>query len=121
MAPHERVMVEASDTREKRSGVIIRAAIVIGDAAVERRVRNLSRFGACVDSMGDLVEGTTVRVSMGSLHDLRATVMWARPHLAGLHFDQPVDLEEARRPRTLTSGPQAGWMADMNNPYRRGG
>lgn len=109
------------DTRDKRSGVIIRAAIDINETLVERRVRNLSQFGACVDNMGDLQAGATVRVSMGSLESIAAEVVWAKPQLAGLRFDRPVDLEEARKPRrAVETAPRAGWMAHISHAYRRG-
>lgn len=110
----------SSDTRDKRSGVIIRAAIDIDEKHVERRVRNLSRFGACVDNPGDLAAGKTVRISMGQVENITAEVMWANAQLAGLRFDRAVDLEEARKPRRVTAAaPRAGWIADMSNAYSR--
>jgi hypothetical protein len=112
----------SSDTREKRSGVIIRAAIARDGASVERRVRNLSPRGACVDNVQDLAAGDVVTVAMGSLHGLIADVMWAKPQLAGLRFRSTVDLDAARKPRAAVSATaRAGWMADMGNAYRRDG
>lgn len=104
--------------REKRSGVIIRAVIDFGDWKVEKRVRNLSEHGACVDNGGELTEAQRVHVSMGRLDDLTATVMWTRDNLAGLRFDQPVDLTAARAPRGAGTV-QAGWMKDMYHAYRQ--
>ena len=109
---------EASGTRDKRSGVIIRATIAIDGTTVERRVRNLSRRGACIDHDGELTAGQSIGVSMGILNDLKATVMWVRPTLAGLRFDDTIDLDAARRPRAITAGVQTGWMTDIRHAYR---
>jgi hypothetical protein len=112
----------STDQRDKRNGVIIHAAVTVDGRTTERRVRNLSLQGACIDHSGDLAEGTTLRLSMGTLADLRATVMWTRPQLAGLQFDRPIDLDAARRPRAAAgASAKAGWMAEMNHAYRRQG
>lgn len=104
--------------REKRSGVILRAAIDIGGVTVERRVRNLSDRGACVDNDGDLVAGTTVIVTMGRLDRLVADVVWAKPNLAGLRFHRQVDLEAARKPRG-SGAARTGWVGEMAHAYRK--
>ncbi|USU06484.1 PilZ domain-containing protein [Sphingomonadaceae bacterium OTU29LAMAA1] len=106
--------------REKRSSVIVRA-IVHGTngTQAERRVRNLSRSGACIEHDGDLTNGTTVLLQMGALTDLPAVVVWVTERLAGLRFADAVDLEEARKPRGMGVKPKAGWMTDMNDAYRR--
>ena len=87
--------------REKRNSVIVRALVEApGGAAVERRVRNLSRSGACVEHAGELRDGITDR-------------------LAGLRFADTIDLEEARKPRGVGVRPRAGWIAEINDAYRR--
>lgn len=106
-------------TRDKRSGVILRAAIDLDGLVVERRVRNLSEHGACVDNADDLVAGTTVTVTMGRLERLVADVVWAKPALAGLRFRRAVDLEAARKPRGSAATAAAGWMTDMGHAYRK--
>ncbi len=106
--------------REKRSGVIIRAIIDFGDRSAERRVRNLSEHGACIDNAGDLKEGQRLRVAMGRLDDLAAVVMWTTDKLAGLRFDDGIDLAEARAPRGAGTV-QTGWMKDMYHAYRKKG
>lgn len=103
--------------REKRSGVIIRAAIDLGSRRVERRVRNLSLSGACIDQEGELTAGQHIRLSMGRLDDLTAEVMWVKDRLAGLKFDRPIDLEAARASRGAGLA-KAGWMTDINHAYR---
>ena len=112
-----------SPNRETRSSVIIRALVEAEGLHAERRVRNLSRSGACVDNSGDIRAGTTVHVTMGSIQRLAAEVMWAKPNLAGLRFHRPVNLEEARKSRSTatTATPRTGWAAELDNPYRRGG
>ena len=114
-------MSDIPDTvREKRNSVIVRAAVsVAGGAPVERRVRNLSPSGACVEHDGELRDGATVQLHMGSLSDLSAEVMWVTDRLAGLRFAEPIDLDEARRPRGIGVKPKAGWIADINDAYRR--
>ncbi|MFS0772601.1 PilZ domain-containing protein [Sphingomonas sp. 1P08PE] len=107
-----------SNDRPKRSGVIIRADVLAADRRVERRVRNLSVTGACLDHGGELVVGQRVQVSMGRLQDMTAEVMWATDKLAGIRFDDQIDLDAARAPRGAGRA-QAGWMTDINHAYRR--
>ncbi len=104
--------------RDKRSSVIIRASVIVAGMRLERRVRNLSLHGACIDNQNDLTVGATVYVSMGALDDLAAEVMWASPRLAGLRFTLPIDLEAARRPRGTGTVASAGWMRDVDSAYR---
>ena len=106
--------------REKRNSVIVRAIIgAPGSPAAESRVRNLSRSGACLEHGGELKDGMTVDIQMGALHDLKGEVMWTTEKLAGVRFAENIDLEEARRPRGTGAIPKAGWIADINDAYRR--
>ncbi|NIJ28446.1 hypothetical protein FHT00_000374 [Sphingomonas insulae] len=106
--------------REKRNSVIVRAAVSFpGATPVERRVRNLSPSGACVEHDGELQVGAIVHLQMGSLSDLSAQVMWVTGRLAGLRFAAPIDLDEARKPRGVGVRPKAGWIAEINDAYRR--
>lgn len=110
----------ADPIREKRSSVIVRAVVMTADGrSRERRVRNLSPHGACIEHNGDLEAGMTVMLHMGSMPDLVATVRWVSERLAGLRFSELIDLDEARKPRGVGVTPRAGWIADLNNPYRR--
>lgn len=109
-----------SGEREKRSSVIIRALITkVDGTTVDSRVRNLSTTGACIDNDGGLDTDDVVRVEMGAIDDLKASIVWTRERLAGIRFDRPVNLDAARRSRTAKATPQAGWIAGMNNAYRR--
>jgi hypothetical protein len=106
--------------REKRNSVIVRAIVTTHDGrSSERRVRNLSQQGACIEHEGELVAGMPVLLHMGSMHDLVGTVRWVGERLAGLRFAQDIDLDEARKPRGVGVKPRAGWMADINDAYRR--
>src|SRR3954470_21934947 len=62
--------------RENRSSVIIRAVVRTASGnEVERRIRNLSVAGACVEHIGDLAPGDNISLEMGSLKHLRAEVI----------------------------------------------
>jgi len=107
-------------TREKRNSVIVRAAVSLpGCASIERRVRNLSRSGACVEQDGALRPGMTVLLHMGTLNALAAEVVWVTERLAGIRFAEQIDLDEARKPRGIGLQAKAGWMVDMSHAYRR--
>jgi len=114
---------QAETLRDKRSSVILKALVRTGSnpEGVERRVRNLSPGGACVDHSGELSLGESVVLLMGEVTDLRAQVAWVTDRLAGLRFGRQVDLEAARRSRTAGPALKTGWMADMNHAYRRQG
>lgn len=112
-------MSDASNPeRAKRSGVIIRADVLADGKRAERRVRNLSLTGACLDHDGELTKGQRLKVAMGRLQDLDAEVMWAKDKLAGVRFDDEIDLDAARAPRGAGKA-QAGWMTDINHAYRK--
>jgi hypothetical protein len=86
--------------RQKRTRVIIRAIVHTATGnQVERRVRNLSDTGACIDHSGDLAAGDQLFLDMGTRTALPARVVWARESLAGITFSEPVDLAAARQPR----------------------
>lgn len=109
---------DPASTREKRSSVIVRAEIDIDGARSERRVRNLSLTGACIENRGDLSVGMTIQVAMGVLDPLLADVVWATEALVGLKFHGTVDLAAARTPRSALNVPRGGWIADIGDAYR---
>ena len=105
--------------RETRSSVIIRAVVHLpGDKQVERRIRNLSATGGCMDVAADLAPGDQISLDMGALTGLDAKVMWVSAGVAGISFAAPVDLSAARKPRGATVAVAAGWLADIKDPYR---
>ena len=105
--------------REKRSSVIIRAVVhpTIGKE-VERRVRNLSAAGACLDQNGELVPGEELSLDVGILTNVGAKVIWSTERLAGISFQHPVDLEAARKPRGSAVVVASGWLAGLKDAYR---
>jgi len=109
-------------TREPRSSVIIRAVVhAYGIVATERRVRNLSAHGACIDHAGDLKSGQAISLAIGSYDALSAQVIWAREKVAGVRFRKSIDLDRARQPRknVVPEIIKTGWLANMPNPYKR--
>lgn len=114
---------EADRPRAKRSSVILKALVrsANGEAGVERRVRNLSVSGACIDHAGELAPGDALLLLMGELTDIAARVAWTSERLAGIRFEHQVDVDAARRHRAAAPVLKSGWMADMNHAYRRHG
>lgn len=107
-------------SREKRNSVIVRALVETPDGRErERRVRNLSDRGACIEHDGELQAGMTLVLRMGAISDLYATVRWVSGRLAGLRFSETVNLDEARKPRGAAIQPKVGWIVDINDAYRR--
>ena len=105
---------------EKRESVMMRASVWMPGARTptDHRIRNLSPSGACIGDPAWLKRGDHIRVTVGHVHDVDATVMWVMDGLAGIRFDHPIDLAAARRTRSAGVA-QAGWMGDINDFYRR--
>ncbi|MEG3169303.1 MULTISPECIES: PilZ domain-containing protein [Sphingomonas] len=108
--------------RATRTSVMLSADMfrVDRDGASQHRVTNISETGLCIAQAGDLVTGTVVVVAIGSIAPTAANVVWVRSGLAGLAFQTPIDVSEARRRRASGSTlrpPAAGWLAELNNPY----
>ena len=88
-------------------------------------MRDLSSTGARVDRAGSLQVGSTVLVSVGVLDQVGATVVWVKGDSAGLKFAEPIDPEAARSKALVApaqkreEGEGAGWIFDLNNPYRK--
>ena len=59
-------MGDSFPPRDGRRNVIIRAAVHLPSGKqVERRVRNLSAFGACLDNESDMTTGDELQLDMG--------------------------------------------------------
>ena len=105
--------------RENRSRVIIRA-VVHGPCGMEpeRRVRDLSSTGACVEQSGNLMIGDDVRLDMGTLKGILAKVAWVTENLAGVAFADPIDLARARahKPEAVTAA--SGWVSGFVDPWK---
>jgi len=67
-----------SRSGEKRESVMMRAQVWMPGARTpsDHRIRNLSLSGACIGQPAWLKRGDTIRVTMGHVHDVDATVMW---------------------------------------------
>ncbi|PKP92266.1 MAG: PilZ domain-containing protein [Alphaproteobacteria bacterium HGW-Alphaproteobacteria-16] len=103
---------------DTRSSVMIRATIVDDCGNVsEHRVRNISTSGARVDHDGNLRANIRVQVAVGMAQPCEADMVWVTDTAAGLHFDRPLDLVAARKPRG-TGGVHSGWLAEAKNAYR---
>ena len=121
--------IDPSDTppslsRATRTSVMLSADVfrVNHDRSSQHRVTNISVTGVCLAQAGDLVSGTVVVVAIGSIAPTAADVVWVRSGLAGLAFQKPIDVSEARRRRAAGNTlrpPAAGWLTDLNNPYKR--
>ncbi|MGA1798015.1 PilZ domain-containing protein [Sphingomonas sp. 4RDLI-65] len=91
-------------------------------ASSPHRVTNISETGICIAQPGDLIVGSVVVVTIGRIEQVVAEVVWVRSGLAGLRFQAPIDVAEARarRPAGYRSiAPSAGWLAALNDPYAK--
>lgn len=121
------------DPRAPRDSVMLSALIERfgGGAPTRHRVRDLSSGGVRIDQAAALPVGATVLVTIGSLEAVGATVAWVKGEAAGLKFAAPIEPADARakaavapraRQEPSPAGlrvPTAGWIRDLNNPYRR--
>jgi hypothetical protein len=124
---------QATAQREPRQSVFLSAILErFGSAeTTKHRVRDLSPKGMRIDQAGGLHVGATVLVLIGQLEAVGATIVWIKDGFAGLRFANTVDPELARgkaavRPKASTlsqrEGPRGasmGWVADLNDPYRK--
>jgi hypothetical protein len=86
------------------------------------RVTNIPETGLCIAQPGDLAAGSVVVVTIGRVEQVPADVIWVRTGLAGLKFQTPIDIAEARarRPAGYKSvAPSAGWLTALNDPYAK--
>jgi hypothetical protein len=104
--------------RENRSRVIIRA-VVHGPCGrePERRVRDLSSTGACVEQTGNLMTGDLVRLDIGTLMGVPAKVAWVTEYLAGIAFDEPIDLAKTQKPKSEAVTAASGWVSGFVDPW----
>ena len=105
--------------REARASVIIKALVrpPLGKES-ERRVRNLTPAGACIDHAGDLAEGDGLSLDIGTLTDVAAKVIWTREAVAGVRFAEEIDLNQAKKSRGVGVSVASGWLAGLKDAYR---
>lgn len=109
-----------SPPREPRASVILYARIDHAGRSVEVRVRNLSATGACIENPGELNQGDQVAVTMGTLLELPAEVMWTSTTLAGFALRRGRDRSGggAQAPRPWRHRPQAERGLDQQHAAR---
>jgi hypothetical protein len=84
----------SSDHRvESRSNIFVMATMYAGGGSTPVRVRNMSRTGALVEAPGLPAVGTSARLSRGSL-TVGCDIMWMGDGKAGLHFSDPVTVND---------------------------
>ena len=98
--------------RENRSRVIIRA-VVHGPCGkdLDRRVRDLSVTGACLEQSGNLMVGDDIQLDIGTLRGVPAKVVWVTECLAGIGFVEPIDVAKARKPKADVVTAASGWLS----------
>jgi hypothetical protein len=129
----ERAQAEPA-VRAPRASVFLTATLAHFDRSetTAHRVRDLSSGGMRIDQAHLLRQGASVFVTVGALKALEASVVWIDENWAGLALAQQINPDEARA-RTA-SAPAAGgdqcqlpaaalvkvgWLADLQNAYRR--
>ena len=105
--------------REPRASVIIKALVrtPLGKES-ERRVRNLTSAGACIDHAGDIYDGDELSLDIGTLTNIAAKVIWARERVAGVRFGEKINMNDARKSRGISVSVASGWLADLQDAYR---
>ena len=122
-------------TRVPRASVMLSATVEYfgGGAATKHRVRDLSPGGVRIDQATGMGVGTTVLISVGALEAVGATVRWVTDDYAGLVFAEQIDPTQARMraaiapgrsatpasARAATPAFEAGWVAQIRDPYRK--
>jgi hypothetical protein len=99
--------------------VIIRA-VVHGPCGrePERRIRDLSATGACVEQSGNLMTGDKVSLDIGPLKDIAARIVWTTEYLAGIAFAAPIDVAKTQRPKTEAVTAASGWVSGFVDPWK---
>lgn len=119
--------------REPRQSVFLSTTLErFGSAArTKHRVRDLSSQGMRIDLADGLQAGATVLVAVGQLEAVGATIVWVKDGSAGVKFAKPIDPDQARGKAAVRRkadiapnqqkqrGATAGWVADLNSPYRK--
>ena len=110
---------DALQPRENRSRVIIRA-VVHGPCGTEpeRRVRDLSATGACVEQTGNLMVGDAIQIDIGTLQGVAARVVWVSERLAGIAFDEPIDLAKTQKAKSEVVTAASGWVSGFVDPWK---
>jgi len=74
---------------EPRSNIFVVAALAFDSGSGPVRIRNMSRSGALIEGAMIPANGSTVRLSRGSL-SVSGEIVWRHESRAGMHFDSAV-------------------------------
>ncbi len=109
--------------RANRTSVMLSGILHRRDRAdpSTHRVVNLSATGARLSGVEGLPIGEVVAITIGLVENALAEVVRREETAVGIRFVEPIDVERARTRRTTGTAavPRAGWLAQMQNPYRR--
>ena len=120
--------------RSPRQSVFLSATLERfgSNVSTRHRVRDLSQGGMRIDQATGLQVGATVLVTIGMLEAVAAAIMWVKDGWAGVKFAVAVDPDQARgkaavTPKTVTATrrdaaatvPTAGWIGNLDSPYRK--
>ena len=118
--------VEAGKRVARRARVLLAAKLHTPAGVADARLRDLSRYGALIESPAIVRAGMTVTFERGASL-VPATVAWATGIRIGLQFDHPIDESELliHIGRTLAPAPvpasysRSGIMRGMSAQDRR--
>ncbi len=94
-----------SDRRTSQRYVTV---LKVGRAVVEGQdqlclVRNMSRDGAKLDIRGEVRTNQKILIELRSDKVVTGTVRWTGDHVAGIEFDEPVDVQDMLQNRSTRS------------------
>lgn len=115
---------EAAANADRRTAERYVTVLKVGRAVVDGQdqlcvVRNMSRDGAKLDLRGEVQRDQKIMIELRSDKIVTGTVRWTGDHVAGIEFDEPVDVQDMlqnrptrsvlrklpRAPRFLATGP----------------
>lgn len=93
---------------ERRTSERYVTVLKVGRAVVEGQdqlvlVRNMSRDGAKLDLRGDVRMDQKIMIELRSDKVVTGTVRWTGDHIAGIEFDEPVDVQDMLQNRSTRS------------------
>lgn len=91
---------QAPERGEDRTSMFLQATLepVDGRPLELCRVRNVSAGGIMCETARNHIEGERIVVTLRSVGQVEATVVWTSAHRVGLAFDETIDPRELRVP-----------------------
>jgi PilZ domain len=107
IVPDPREAIE-NEAGERRHGERYVTVLKVGRAIINGHdqlclVRNMSQKGAKLDVRHDVCVNERVKIELRSDKVVSGTVRWTGDHIAGVEFDEPIDLAELLKPRAPRS------------------